>query len=140
MGDQDLDPLFVDPSTDNYSLQEDSPCIGTGRYGDDRGALPYVQTFIGNDSQTPLVFEIQTNYPNPFNAQTMIQYSLAKPGLVTITVYDILGREIENVLDQFQQAGYHSITWDAGEMSSGVYFYRITTGANSLTGHMTLIK
>ncbi len=88
----------------------------------------------------PEAFELHANYPNPFNARTMINYSLDEPGMVTISVYDILGRKIENVMSGYQEAGYHSLTWDAGSMSSGIYFYHITSGDNSQTRRMTLIK
>ncbi len=134
-----MDPQFVNETIHDYNLQASSPCIGTGRYGDDRGALSF-PTSVDDDYQTPASFELLANYPNPFNAQTKIQYSLGKPGMVSITVYDILGREIEEVLNQYQNVGYHSLILNAEGMTSGVYYYRVTSGDNKQTRSMTLIR
>lgn len=73
----------------------------------------------------PQIFSMGQNFPNPFNAQTTIEYVLPKSARVTVEVYNLLGRKVESLVNQHQQAGYHQTTWDASEVSSGVYFYRI---------------
>ncbi len=64
-------------------------------------------------------------YPNPFNATTSISFTLIQPSQVTLDIYDILGRRAESLVDEFLPAGNHSVLWQAGEMPSGIYFYRI---------------
>lgn len=88
----------------------------------------------------PKEFSVAQNFPNPFNAQTSIQYGLPEHSQVTIKIYDVMGRKVETLFDGSQQAGYHSITWTSGENSSGVYFYKIQAGEFVETRKMLLIK
>ncbi len=67
------------------------------------------------------------NYPNPFNPYTNIEYSLAKPSVVRITVYDLLGREIKTIFGGYQKAGHYSLKFFCEKLSSGVYFYKLET-------------
>jgi hypothetical protein len=67
------------------------------------------------------------NYPNPCNPSTTIPYNLAASGRVTLTVYDVLGREVKTLVNEIQAAGYHTVVFDASNLSSGLYFYRFTT-------------
>jgi photosystem II stability/assembly factor-like uncharacterized protein len=80
------------------------------------------------------------NYPNPFNALTTIQYALPEASTVTIEIYDILGRKIETLVQREQQVGYHQVVWDAKDVSSGMYFYRIQAGDYAETRKMVLLK
>jgi len=80
------------------------------------------------------------NYPNPFNPSTNIDYSLPSSSHVSIIVYDVLGRKVETLLDGNQVAGYHQVIWNASNVSSGVYFYRITAGENAITKRMLMLK
>ena len=138
MGDQDSDPLFVDPANNDYHLQPTSPCISTGRYGEDRGALPYEQTSI--DDILPERFFLLNNYPNPFNASTTIKYELPHQSRVTIDIYNILGRKVETLYNGAQAAGLHSLIWNADEKSTGIYFYKLTAGEYKHTQKMMLLK
>jgi len=138
LGDQDSDPLFVDPANNDYHLQPTSPCISTGRYGEDRGALPYEQTSI--DDILPERFFLLNNYPNPFNSSTTISYDLPQPGKVTIDIYDILGRKVQTLVNGHQQAGSHSLIWNADGFSSGVYFYKLQAGEYCEAKKMLLLK
>ena len=81
-----------------------------------------------------------SNYPNPFNSSTTIEYSLREAGHVTIEIYDLLGRRVETLVDEEQEAGQHRVIWDAGEHTSGVYFHRIVAGEVSETKRMVLLK
>jgi len=68
------------------------------------------------------------NFPNPFNPTTTIMYDLPKEGIVTIKIYDLLGIEVKTLVDEYKSAGSYSVEFNAGNLSSGTYFYRITTG------------
>ncbi|MCP4634797.1 MAG: T9SS type A sorting domain-containing protein [candidate division Zixibacteria bacterium] len=89
---------------------------------------------------TPVMTTLLSNYPNPFNAQTNIQFNLAIAGNVRLDIYNILGQKVDNLVDDHLNAGHHSIMWDAEKFSSGIYYYQMTTDKTSLTKKMILIK
>ena len=91
-------------------------------------------------NQIPKEFALEQNYPNPFNPTTTIKYSLAKDEFVTLEVYDILGARVAQLVNQQQKAGSYEVLFDASRLSSGVYFYKITTIDFSNTKKMLLIK
>jgi hypothetical protein len=80
------------------------------------------------------------NFPNPFNPQTVISYNLPENSLVQLKVYDILGREVATLVNEFQEAGLRTVSFDAASMPSGVYFYRINAGKFSEVKKMLLMK
>lgn len=80
----------------------------------------------------PTVFSLDQNFPNPFNPTTKIQYQLPIDSRVTLKVYDVLGREVATLMNDVRPAGYHDAQWDASNVASGVYFYRME--AQALTG------
>ncbi len=84
------------------------------------------------DPSLPTIFSLSQNYPNPFNPSTTIKYGLPFVSDVRITIYNLLGQEIETLVDGTQNAGYHETTWNASNKASGIYLYTIT--ANSLDG------
>jgi hypothetical protein len=97
--------------------------------------------------ETPLPEDISlSNYPNPFNASTIVSFNMPQAGYVRLEIFDITGRLIANLLDGFKRAGSHSIIWDSKDMaghqvSSGVYFYRLNIqGGSSVTKEMLLLK
>ena len=83
-------------------------------------------------SAIPTVYELYQNYPNPFNPTTTIKFALPTQSQVSVTIYDILGREVKDLVNDRLQAGYYHFSWNASRYASGVYFYRIV--AQSLTG------
>jgi hypothetical protein len=101
---------------------------------------PNISYKIGEELQIPIEFSLAQNYPNPFNASTIIKYALPHATHVTIEIYDIMGRKVETLLEGLQPAGYHSIVWNSGDNSSGVYFYWIQTEKFIETKKMLLIK
>jgi len=76
----------------------------------------------------PLIFALHQNYPNPFNPVTDVKYQIAERSYVLLRIYDVLGREIATLVDEVQDAGYKSVKWEAVNVPSGVYFYRLQTG------------
>jgi|GEM_PF-2677627 len=88
----------------------------------------------------PEDFHVQQNYPNPFNASTVIKFELPVSSRVKIKIFDLLGREIENLLSARLESGYHDITWDAGNHPSGIYFYVMQVDGYSKVRKMTLLK
>ena len=90
--------------------------------------------------QIPSQFKLYPAYPNPFNAQTTIQYDLIKDSPLNIGIYDILGQRIATLLNQKQPAGHYQVIWNARDVSSGIYFYKIQAGDYSETKKMVLMK
>jgi len=88
----------------------------------------------------PLLFSIAQNTPNPFNPNTTINFTLTKAGKTTVEVYNTAGQKIDTILNANLGAGTHSVTWNAGRLPSGVYFYTVRSGGFSGTGKMTLLK
>lgn len=85
-------------------------------------------------------YNLNQNYPNPFNPSTTISYQLPKNGLVTIKVYDMLGREVKTLINETKPAGSYEVNFDASKLSSGIYIYRIIAGEYVATRKMTLLK
>ena len=94
------------------------------------------------EASTPDGFTLSQNYPNPFNPTTVIPYSMPKAGDIQLKVFNTLGQEVMTLFEGRQQAGNHSVTFNASNLSSGIYFYRLQTqdGAVVLTRKLTLIK
>ena len=88
----------------------------------------------------PATYSLSQNYPNPFNPTTNIKYSITKESQVTLKVFDILGRDVENLVNQKQAAGSYEVNFDASKLASGVYFYRLTAGDFVQSMKMMLIK
>ena len=88
----------------------------------------------------PSGFSLSQNYPNPFNATTTIRYDVPVSSRVVIEIYDILGRKIETLVDGLRSSGSYTAVWDAGDASSGLYFYRLRTDDYSDYRRMLLIK
>ena len=85
-------------------------------------------------------FFLYQNYPNPFNPSTTMSYVVPKESFVTIKVYDLLGREIKTLINEEEPAGKYSVTFTAGNLSSGIYLYSITAGSFHQTKKMVLLK
>jgi hypothetical protein len=92
----------------------------------------------GND--VPAEFALENNYPNPFNPQTAISYQLSTNSQVELTIYDMNGRKVTDLINEHKSAGYHEVSWDASGFTSGIYFYRLTAGEFVETKKMILMK
>jgi uncharacterized delta-60 repeat protein len=95
---------------------------------------------VGHPASIPREYALEQNYPNPFNPSTVIRYSLPLAGPVTLKVYDLLGREVNTLVDENQDAGYKSVSWDARALPSGVYFYRLLAGSHTETRKLMILK
>ena len=94
-----------------------------------------------NGSEIPTKYDLYQNYPNPFNPTTKIKFDLPKQSVVTLKIYDIAGREISSLINNQQyNAGAHSFDFNASNLASGVYFYRIQAGDFTEIKKMMLIK
>ena len=91
-------------------------------------------------NEIPAKFSLSQNYPNPFNPTTTINYQLPVSGQVTLKVYDVLGREVESLVDKEQTTGTYSVTFNGNSLPSGVYLYRIQAGSFSQTKKLMLLK
>ena len=88
----------------------------------------------------PTEFSLSQNYPNPFNPETSIEFGVPENAKVTVTVYNVLGQQVAELVNAEMEAGYHVVRWDATAMTSGVYFYRIAADDFTATKRMVLMK
>ena len=155
-----LDPLFTDPANGDYTLQAGSPCIDAGivviedmEYcGEtpDMGAYEYIteeceELSFTQESPLPIHYSLNSAYPNPFNPITSLRYDLPEQVQVTLTIYDMLGRVVTQLVNTTQEAGYRSVQWNATDsfgspVSAGVYLYQIQAGEFVQTRKMVLLK
>ena len=95
----------------------------------------------GTESEElPTEVALSQNYPNPFNPQTTIDYALPKAGDVSLIVYDMLGREVDVLLDGPQAAGRHTVRFGANHLPNGTYVYRLVAADKTITRTMVLVK
>lgn len=90
--------------------------------------------------QTPKEYKLEQNFPNPFNPTTSINYSIPKSGLVTLKVYNVYGQEVATLVNENKNNGTYSVDFNASNLSSGVYYYELTSGNFVQTKRMMLIK
>ena len=130
----------------SVALSADGNTAIVGGYNDNDytgAAWVFVQNSVGFGEQAleiPRQFGLKQNYPNPFNPSTTIKYELPKSSLVTLTVYDLLGREVSVLVNERRDAGVHETKFDGAGLASGVYFYRLTAGSFVQTRKLLLMK
>lgn len=149
----------------NNSGGDDGKCIAVDSYGNWRIAgfsyasatnLDYVTMgFNQNDGDNNLInltnqksgsnsipdaFYLSQNYPNPFNPVTRIQYGIPENSFVTLSVYNMLGQEVAKLVNDYNEAGIHNVTFDGTNLSSGIYLYRINTSDYTEIKKMILTK
>ncbi len=90
--------------------------------------------------QMPVEYSLSQNYPNPFNPSTIIGYQLPANSHVTLKVYDVLGRDVQTLVDERQSAGSHTVTFNAARLASGVYFYQLTAAGVTIAKKMLIEK
>jgi len=126
----------------NATITDTSIFHSTAHYPDTGWVVINVLPPILNveNGNIPLHFDLAQNYPNPFNPNTKIRYQLPEPSFVTIKVYDVLGNEIESLVQTDKVAGSYDIEFDGSGLTSGIYYYRIMAGNFSQTKKMILLK
>ncbi|MHB1688279.1 MAG: T9SS type A sorting domain-containing protein, partial [Ignavibacteriaceae bacterium] len=143
----DFEINSVSPGATSRDGQLDYSPIAQGNSWSNVAVWSY--TWIGNKwsvtgikdaKQTVNNYQLAQNYPNPFNPSTQIQYSIMKPGLVSLKIYDILGRQVATLVNQFQSQGSYTVSFDASKLASGVYFYKIESGSFQSVKKMMLLK
>jgi len=128
----------------NYEFTDRN--LATGKYSyrlkqiDNNGNFEYFNLNSDVIIGVPSKFKLSQNYPNPFNPSTKINFDLAKDSKVNLKIYDMLGREVSTLVNEFRTAGYYSVDFNASALSSGVYFYRITTEDFSAIKKMVIMK
>ena len=98
---------------------------------------------VGVDGETgavPNSYNLSQNFPNPFNPETVIEFALPAAGDVSLLIYNLRGEEVARLIEEKMPAGYHQFTWDASNMASGVYLYRLQAGDFVRTRKMVLLK
>ena len=145
---QDGDPIHdIDFRSVYASVLQDwfgmEPGAVSSVLGRSFATLPFINQPTNTATETtpiPQAFALQQNYPNPFNPQTTIPYQLHRAEPVRLRVYDVQGRLVSTLVDKTQPAGRHTVSFDAGRLPSGVYFYRLETPAGVQTKEMTLVR
>lgn len=99
-----------------------------------------ILTSIDNEEELPAAYTLAQNYPNPFNPGTTISYAIPEGAHVSLVVYDILGRAVNELVNGYQTAGSHQVEFDAAGLSSGVYFYTLKSGGFVETKKMVILK
>lgn len=95
---------------------------------------------VDEDISLPETFELYQNYPNPFNPITNIQFQIPNSGFVSLKVYDVIGKEVATLVDEYKPAGMHNVQFTMNNLTSGIYFYQLKAGSFTETKKMILIK
>jgi hypothetical protein len=126
-----------------YNFTDNNPVEGTYYYRlrqvDFDGSYDYSKTIEVNIA-VPARYELQQNYPNPFNPATTISWQVPVSGWLTLKVYDILGKEVATIVNEYRQAGRYETKFNASNIPSGIYFYRLQSGNFVQTKKMILLK
>ncbi len=132
---------YYDTLDCSYSADVDLATAGTdGKIiGDTRWSFNGV-VGVHDGRQVPAVFALNQNYPNPFNPTTRISFTLKEAGVAKLAVFNVLGQKVADLVSGKMQAGYHVVEFNASELSSGVYLYRLESGGNSVVKKMLLLK
>lgn len=106
------------------------------------GVMLNFATIAGDEGgkSLPSEFELAQNYPNPFNPSTLIEFALPQGSQVQLTVYNVLGQEVQTLVNGYLAAGVHRVAFEASALPSGIYFYRLTYEGGVQTRKMTLVK
>ena len=124
----------IDVDFDGDARGNDSSDIGADEFDGK------ILTGINDEVNLPITFSLEQNYPNPFNPSTTIKYSIPQTSFVTLKIYDVLGREVSTLVNEEKTAGNYQLNFDASNIASGIYFYKIQSGNFVNIKKMVLIK
>ncbi len=142
----DLWPSLADKVDDYLHIFYVCDCGGPNFWNEPQAnyllylAYPNPLTGLTDRDNLPGKFELFHNYPNPFNINTTIKYSLKEKDAISLSIYNITGQKVATLFEGKQEAGDHQITWDAKDISSGIYFAKLETEDKSQSIRMTLLK
>jgi hypothetical protein len=120
--------------------------LGFAALGSPSGALGGLMKYgplsgiTGNNHEVPADYKLEQNYPNPFNPSTTIRFAIPKSGNVTLIVYNSIGKEVATLVSESMAAGSYTVSYDASALTSGLYFYKITTNGFTDTKKMLFVK
>jgi len=125
-----------------FLLMSDGLIEEDGIYVDDINVIVFEEAPTSEEQLTGglVTYSLEQNYPNPFNPSTKIEYKIQEAGLVSLKVYTVLGKEVTTLVNEEKAVGNHEVTFDAGNLPSGIYFYSIKTGKFINTKKMILLK
>ncbi len=128
------------PSEKNHSFKLAVPSVGNqitlyNKFGDQINSIE-----VTPKSKNARTFELAQNYPNPFNPTTKISFAIPQDGMVTLKVYNVLGKEVSTLLNQNMRTGTYDVSFDASQLTTGVYLYRLSVGNFSSVKKMMLVK
>lgn len=139
----DLYSLFNSNESRYLGADKVHPDLSEGMNEVARQLAPIVQTVTSVkkiEGFVPNSFELYQNFPNPFNPSTSIRYSINKADFVSLTVYDMNGREVNKLISENQGIGFYEVNFDAANLASGIYFYKLETSGFSEVKKMSLVK
>jgi hypothetical protein len=128
----------VDNPEESIRFDKDvSTYVNLGKFNPGEGKL---YSLTPDDNQVPIYFALSQNYPNPFNSATIIKYSLPSDQYVRIRLYDILGREVQTLVNGYKSKGFYEVSFNSGSIASGIYFYKMVAGNFQDARKMIIVK
>ncbi|HZW38292.1 MAG TPA: YCF48-related protein [Ignavibacteriaceae bacterium] len=128
----------------NYKFTDKNLALGKYNYRikqlDVNGTYEYFNVENTIEISVPNVFSLEQNYPNPFNPSTSISFNVPVKSEITLKIYNILGKEVANLLNEVKDARYYTINYNASDLASGIYFYELRAGNKTITKKMMLMK
>ncbi|MCX7759455.1 MAG: T9SS type A sorting domain-containing protein, partial [bacterium] len=139
---QHIDLIFFAPSLEE-GKRRSFVFVSNGRYDrieDEKSLIALKKQKSEQVKELPKDYSLSQNRPNPFNPVTTINYALPEPGFVTLKIYDVLGREVATLVSEYKEAGYYEVSWDATNVPSGIYIYRLQAGNFTSVKKMVVMK
>jgi len=137
----DVNGVKVDKNPYAITLTGSKTATDSGSIVNPPSEKTFIQSHFSSTTEVPFEFSLDQNYPNPFNPTTTLSFTLPYSSLVSLKVYNVLGQEVRTVFDNENLSnGYHEINFDASNIASGMYFYRLSsTATETLSGAKTFI-
>jgi len=137
-----IDPMYADAANADFTLDANSPIRTMGSDGKALGDVRWAGQVLAVEdlNLVATTFSLEQNYPNPFNPTTSIQFAVPSAGKYSLKVFNLLGQEVANLIDQELSTGIFKANFDAGNLSSGIYLYRLSGNNVNITKKMMLLK